>query len=111
MLHRTGGIRQMVESFARGARNARELGFDGVEVHGAHGYILDAFLWEALNLREDEYDGGSLERRTRFAVEVISGIRAAVGPRFPVILRISQWKQQGYSARLAGRIRRHCRGS
>jgi 2,4-dienoyl-CoA reductase-like NADH-dependent reductase (Old Yellow Enzyme family) len=96
----TSGIREIVESFARGARSARELGFDGVEIHGAHGYILDAFLWEALNLREDEY-GGSLERRTRFAVEVISAIRAAVGPDFPVILRISQWKQQDYSARLA----------
>jgi 2,4-dienoyl-CoA reductase-like NADH-dependent reductase (Old Yellow Enzyme family) len=93
-------IREVVASFARAAANARELGFDGVEVHGAHGYILDAFLWEPLNARVDEY-GGSVERRSRFAVEVTAAIRSAVGPDFPLVLRISQWKQQDYSARLA----------
>jgi 2,4-dienoyl-CoA reductase-like NADH-dependent reductase (Old Yellow Enzyme family) len=93
-------IREIVDSFARAAAAARELGFDGLEVHGAHGYILDAFLWEGLNRREDEY-GGDVARRTRFAVEVIAAIRAAVGPGFPVILRVSQWKQQDYAARLA----------
>jgi 2,4-dienoyl-CoA reductase-like NADH-dependent reductase (Old Yellow Enzyme family) len=93
-------IREVVASFARAAANARDLGFDGVEVHGAHGYILDAFLWEPLNARGDEY-GGSVERRSRFAVEVMAAIRSAVGPDFPLVLRISQWKQQDYSARLA----------
>jgi 2,4-dienoyl-CoA reductase-like NADH-dependent reductase (Old Yellow Enzyme family) len=93
-------IREIVDSFARAAAQARELGFDGVEVHGAHGYILDAFLWEPLNDRADDY-GGDVERRGRFAREVIAAIRSAVGPGFPVVLRISQWKQQDYSARLA----------
>jgi 2,4-dienoyl-CoA reductase-like NADH-dependent reductase (Old Yellow Enzyme family) len=93
-------IREVVDSFARGAADARELGFDAVEIHGAHGYILDAFLWDALNRRDDEY-GGSVERRTRFAVEVVRAVRCAVGAGFPVILRISQWKQQDYGARLA----------
>jgi len=93
-------IREIADSYARAAENARAIGFDAVEVHGAHGYLLDQFLWAALNLRDDEYGGDAVER-TRFAVEVVAAIRAAVGPDFPVILRISQWKQQDYSARLA----------
>jgi 2,4-dienoyl-CoA reductase-like NADH-dependent reductase (Old Yellow Enzyme family) len=93
-------IRAIIDSFARAAAAARELGFDGLELHGAHGYILDQFLWAPLNHRSDEY-GGDAVARTRFAVELIAGVRAAVGPDFPVILRISQWKQQDYKARLA----------
>jgi 2,4-dienoyl-CoA reductase-like NADH-dependent reductase (Old Yellow Enzyme family) len=93
-------IKEVVDSFARGAASARELGFDGVEIHGAHGYIVDQFLWEALNKRNDEYGGGAAQR-ARFAVEMVEAVRAAVGSGFPVILRISQWKQQQYSARLA----------
>lgn len=93
-------IRSIIASFARAAGEARALGFDAVEVHGAHGYILDAFLWEGMNLRDDAY-GGDLERRSHFAAEVIRGIRGAVGSDFPIIMRVSQWKQQDYSARLA----------
>lgn len=93
-------IADIIDSFARAAASARALGFDAVEVHGAHGYIVDQFLWGALNLREDEYGGDAVER-TRFAVELVQAVRAAVGPDFPVILRVSQWKQQDYAARLA----------
>jgi 2,4-dienoyl-CoA reductase-like NADH-dependent reductase (Old Yellow Enzyme family) len=93
-------IKEVIGSFARGAVAARELGFDGIEIHGAHGYIVDQFLWDALNKRDDEYGGDAIQR-TRFAVELIEAVRAAVGPGFPLILRISQWKQQQYSARLA----------
>lgn len=93
-------VQAVIDSFARAARWARELGFDGVEIHGAHGYILDQFLWAPLNQRTDEYGGGPIER-TRFAVEVVSAVRREVGPDYPLILRISQWKQQDYSARLA----------
>jgi 2,4-dienoyl-CoA reductase-like NADH-dependent reductase (Old Yellow Enzyme family) len=93
-------IRVIQESFARAAADARRLGFDGVEIHGAHGYILDQFLWGALNCREDEY-GGDAVARTRFVVELVSLARAEVGPDFPIILRVSQWKQQDYAARLA----------
>jgi 2,4-dienoyl-CoA reductase-like NADH-dependent reductase (Old Yellow Enzyme family) len=93
-------IRAIHDSFARAATDARELGFDGVEIHGAHGYILDQFLWSELNRRDDEY-GGDAVQRTRFSVELIETVRAAVGPDFPIILRISQWKQQDYDARLA----------
>lgn len=93
-------IESIKDSFARAAVAARELGFDGCEIHGAHGYILDQFLWGPLNTRDDEYGGDDVER-TRFAVELISRIRAEVGPDFPIILRISQWKQQDYKAKLA----------
>jgi 2,4-dienoyl-CoA reductase-like NADH-dependent reductase (Old Yellow Enzyme family) len=94
------GIEAIKDSFARGAADARALGFDGIEIHGAHGYILDQFLWDALNRRDDEYGGDAIER-TRFAVELIERVRVEVGTDFPIILRISQWKQQDYKARLA----------
>ncbi len=93
-------IEAIKDSFARAAVAAREIGFDGCEIHGAHGYILDQFLWEPLNRRDDEYGGDDIER-VRFAVELIERVRAAVGPDFPIILRISQWKQQDYKAKLA----------
>lgn len=93
-------IREIADSYARASESARKVGFDAVEVHGAHGYLIDQFLWDALNLRDDEYGGDPVDR-TRFAVEVVSAIRAAIGPDFPLILRISQWKQQDYAARLA----------
>ena len=92
-------IDDVVQAFAQGAADARALGFDAVEIHGAHGYLIDQFFWEGTNQRDDEY-GGSLQRRSRFAIEVITAVRAAVGPEFPVILRWSQWKQQDFSARL-----------
>ena len=93
-------IQDIVARYAEAARAAQDLGFDGVEVHGAHGYLIDQFLWSALNQRDDGY-GGDAVGRTRFAAEVIAAIRNAVGPDFPIILRISQWKQQDYGARLA----------
>jgi 2,4-dienoyl-CoA reductase-like NADH-dependent reductase (Old Yellow Enzyme family) len=71
-----------------------------VEIHGAHGYLLDQFLWEGTNRRDDEY-GGSIAKRGRFVVEIIQACREAVGPDFPISLRYSQWKQQDYGARLA----------
>jgi len=93
-------IDDVVASFASAAKNARELGFDGLELHGAHGYIIDQFFWEVTNQRSDDF-GGSLEKRTRFAVEIIKACRAAVGPDFPIVLRYSQWKLGIYDARLA----------
>ena len=93
-------IREVIDSFARAAAAAREAGFDAVEIHAAHGYLIDQFLWSELNQRSDEY-GGDAVQRTRFAVELFSAVRAAVGPGFPVIARVSQWKQQDYAARLA----------
>jgi 2,4-dienoyl-CoA reductase-like NADH-dependent reductase (Old Yellow Enzyme family) len=92
-------IDEVVASFAQAALDAKNVGFDGVEVHGAHGYLVDQFFWEGTNQRVDGY-GGSLENRTRFGVEIVQAIRAAVGNDFPIIFRFSQWKQQDYHAKL-----------
>ncbi|MGN7760263.1 NADH:flavin oxidoreductase [Paenibacillus sp. 22594] len=90
----------IVAAFARAAADAKAAGFDGIELHGAHGYLIDQFFWEKTNKRTDEY-GGDLEARTTFAVEIIDACRRAVGPDFPIILRFSQWKSGDYSAKLA----------
>jgi 2,4-dienoyl-CoA reductase-like NADH-dependent reductase (Old Yellow Enzyme family) len=93
-------IDDVIAGFAKSAGYARNLGFDGVEIHGAHGYIIDQFFWEGTNRREDAY-GGSIEKRTRFAQEIIAAVRQAVGSDFPILLRFSQWKQQDFAAKLA----------
>ncbi|MFK8019320.1 MAG: NADH:flavin oxidoreductase [Pseudomonadales bacterium] len=93
-------IDDVVQSFARGAANAKQLGFDAVELHGAHGYLIDQFFWEGTNQRTDEY-GGSMAKRSRFAIEIIKAAREAVGPDFPILLRWSQWKSQDFDAKLA----------
>ncbi|MFC4102693.1 oxidoreductase [Paenibacillus xanthanilyticus] len=84
-------IRAVIESFAQAAIRAKQIGFDGVEVHAANGYLLDQFITDYTNRRTDEY-GGSTERRIRFVVEVLEAIRAAVGPDYLVGVRISQGK-------------------
>jgi 2,4-dienoyl-CoA reductase-like NADH-dependent reductase (Old Yellow Enzyme family) len=93
-------IDNVVRAFGEAAASAERLGFDGVEVHGAHGYLLDQFFWDVTNQRTDGY-GGDLVARTRFAVEVIREIRRKVSSKFPVCLRFSQWKLQDYNAKLA----------
>jgi 2,4-dienoyl-CoA reductase-like NADH-dependent reductase (Old Yellow Enzyme family) len=90
----------VIEAFAKGAQSAKELGFDGVELHGAHGYLIDQFFWERTNQRSDKY-GGDLVSRTRFGVEIITEVRRRVGLDFPVVLRYSQWKLQDFDAKLA----------
>ncbi|WP_441296431.1 oxidoreductase, partial [Bacillus spizizenii] len=84
-------IEQVIQAYADAAANAKRLGFDGVEIHGAHGYLIDQFLWERTNRRTDEY-GGDMLKRARFAIEVVKAVRQAVGPDFPVAIRLSQWK-------------------
>jgi len=71
-------IKDVINAFAQAAKDAQAIGMDGVEIHGAHGYLVDQFFWEGSNQRTDEYGG----------------------PDFPIILRFSQWKQQDYTARL-----------
>ncbi|MGV0714739.1 NADH:flavin oxidoreductase [Mycolicibacterium sp. XJ662] len=97
---RTDELTQLAQLYAQSAVTAREVGFDAVELHGAHGYLLDEFFWERTNLRTDGY-GGSLAARTRFPAEVVAAVRAAVGPDFPVIFRFSQWKGTDYTATIA----------
>ncbi len=93
-------IADVAESYARAAHSAELAGFDGVEIHGAHGYLPDQFLWAQSNHRTDEY-GGSLEQRSRFAIELVQAIRRRVSADFPVIFRFSQWKMSDYKARIA----------
>jgi len=90
----------LVDAYARGAAAAHRLGFDGIELHGAHGYLIDQFFWEGTNRRTDRW-GGDLARRTRFAAEVVRACRRATAPDFPILLRFSQWKIPVYDARLA----------
>nr|WP_202538119.1 NADH:flavin oxidoreductase [Streptomyces sp. SID8379] len=90
----------VVAAFAQAAADAERIGFDGVELHGAHGYLLDQFLWEGTNRRTDGY-GGDPVARTKFAEEIVAAVRAKVSPDFPILFRYSQWKQQDYKARLA----------
>jgi len=94
-------IADTVAAFARAAADAKRLGFDVVELHGAHGYLIDQFFWSGTNTRTDRYGGATLKERARFAAEVVKAVRDAVGPGYPVILRLSQWKQQDVAARLA----------
>jgi 2,4-dienoyl-CoA reductase-like NADH-dependent reductase (Old Yellow Enzyme family) len=91
---------EIIASFIRAAVLAKDLGFDGAELHGAHGYLFDQFFWTNTNRRQDAY-GGDLNGRARFAHEVVAGIRDAVGPEFPLLLRISQWKSRHYDERIA----------
>ena len=93
-------IADVIAGFAKSARYAKDLGFDGVELHGAHGYLIDQFFWEGTNQRDDKY-GGSLGARANFAADVTRAVRKEVGSDFPILLRFSQWKQQDFAARLA----------
>jgi 2,4-dienoyl-CoA reductase-like NADH-dependent reductase (Old Yellow Enzyme family) len=92
-------IEDVIAAFAQAAADAKALGFDAVEIHGAHGYLIDEFFWEKSNCRHDNY-GGSLVNRTRFASKIIRAVRLRVGSNFPIIFRFSQWKQQDYDAKL-----------
>ena len=93
-------IDDTIAAFATAAGNAMKLGFDGVELHGAHSYIIDQFFWSVTNQRTDQY-GGDLPQRTRFAVEVIQAVRAAIGPDFPVVFLFSEWEQGDYRHQMA----------
>ena len=94
-------IADTIAAFGRAAADAKRLGFDTVEIHGAHGYLIDQFFWEATNLRTDIYGGKTLSERTRFAVEVIKEIRRQVGDDFALIIRLSQFKPSAYTNKLA----------
>ncbi|WP_035806412.1 NADH:flavin oxidoreductase [Kitasatospora mediocidica] len=90
----------VIAAFAAAAGAAEARGFDGIELHGAHGYLIDQFLWAHTNRRTDGY-GGDLVSRTRFAAEIVAACRSAVSADFPIIFRMSQWKMGDYRARIA----------
>ena len=93
-------IDAVIDAFTTAAVDAQRLGFDGVELHGAHGYLIDQFFWGHTNRRTDRY-GATNKDRGRFAGEIVAEIRRRTGPDYPILLRISQWKQQNYAARMA----------
>lgn len=88
----------LVASYVESATLAKNLGFDGLELHGAHGYLLDQFFWATTNHREDS---GTLRGRAAFPARVVAAVREAVGPDFPIIYRYSQWKGVDYGAKIA----------
>jgi len=93
-------IADTIAAFIAAAGTAKEIGFDAVELHGAHGYLIDQFLWAQTNRRTDCY-GGNIEGRAKFGADIIRGVRARVGADFPIIMRFSQLKLKDYAARLA----------
>jgi len=93
-------IAETIAAYVSAAETAQALGFDGVEIHAGHGYLLDQFLWSATNLRTDGWGGETLSQRSRFPLEIVRAVRAAVGPDFALLLRISQWKSADLTARL-----------
>lgn len=93
-------IADVIAAYARSARNAIAVGFDGIAIHGAHGYLPDVFFWAETNRRTDRW-GGSIARRATFAAEFVRAIRREIGPDKPIIFRFSQWKQQDVKAKLA----------
>jgi 2,4-dienoyl-CoA reductase-like NADH-dependent reductase (Old Yellow Enzyme family) len=92
-------VLDMAQAYADAARDAKRLGFDCIELHGAHAYLIDEFFWERTNQRTDRF-GGSLVKRAEFAAETIRRCRAAIGD-LPMIIRISQWKSSDYNAKIA----------
>lgn len=97
----TDQIGQVRAAFVNAARLARDAGFDGVEIHGANGYLLDEFLTDYMNVRTDAY-GGSVTNRIRLATEVCADVAAAVGADMAVGIRISQGKVSDNHHRWAG---------
>ena len=93
-------IKETIDAYASDAKICQDLGFDGVEIHGAHGYLIDNFLWGGTNIREDSY-GGSIGKRSQFVSDIIKAVKENVDSTFIVGLRFSQWKQHDFSAKLA----------
>ncbi len=94
-------VADAIRAFAEAAANAKAIGFDAIELHGAHGYLIDQFFWDGTNVREDAYGSKDLPGRARFAADILRAVRKAVGPDYPVIIRVSQWKQQDFTVKMA----------
>ncbi len=94
-------IADAIAAYGQAAADAKEFGFDCVEIHGAHGYLIDQFFWDETNERTDNYGGKTLPERSRFGIEVVKEVRKRVGDDFAVIIRLSQFKQSAYDFKLA----------
>lgn len=93
-------VEDLIQNYVKDIEIIKALGFDGVELHGAHGYMIDQFFWKDTNIRKDQF-GKEADLRTKFVCEIVSRARKLVGKDYPIMLRFSQWKQQDYEARLA----------
>jgi len=91
-------IDEVIDAYAKAAVSAKDLGFDGVELHGGHGYLLDQFFWAQSNIRTDRY-GGSVADRATLAVDIVREIKRRTGDTFPVVLRFSQFKMHDFMAK------------
>jgi 2,4-dienoyl-CoA reductase (NADPH2) len=87
-------IESIIYRFAKGSRNARDAGFDCVEIHGAHRYLPCQFTYPGTNKRTDKY-GGNLENRMKFGIDLVTAVRAWVGPDFPIVFRLGALEQKG----------------
>jgi 2,4-dienoyl-CoA reductase-like NADH-dependent reductase (Old Yellow Enzyme family) len=94
-------IEETIRAFGDAAASAQAIGCDGIQIHGAHGYLVDQFFWDATNRRDDAFGGADLLARSRFALDIVRECRAQTSPDFPISFRFSQWKQQDFAARLA----------
>lgn len=94
-------IADTIAAFGRTAADAVRLGFDAIEIHGAHGYLIDDFFWKVSNSRDDAWGGKTLRARTRFGVEVVRAVRTAMPGDMPLTFRLSQWKGLDFDARVA----------
>ncbi|WP_407315396.1 NADH:flavin oxidoreductase [Pseudomonas sp. nanlin1] len=97
---RDSDIADTIAAFANAAAQAQRIGFDTVEIHAAHGHLIDQFAWAFTNRRTDAW-GGNMSGRSRFAAEIVRAVREATGPDFPIIMRLSQWKIGHYEAKVA----------
>jgi 2,4-dienoyl-CoA reductase-like NADH-dependent reductase (Old Yellow Enzyme family) len=93
-------LEEIKGAYANAAVIAQQSGFSGVEIHGAHGFLLDQFLWAETNKRVDRYGGATVLERARFPLEIVAAVRAAVGPDYPISYRYSQWKEVAFEARI-----------
>lgn len=90
-----------IRAYGDAATLATSIGFDAIEIHGAHGFLIDQFFWNGTNTRDDRWGGPSIGERTAFATQVVKAVREAIGPERPLFMKVSQWKEQDYSAKLA----------
>lgn len=97
----TRELGEIRDGYVRSALIAQGIGASGVEVHSAHGYFLDQFLWAETNRRTDGYGGDDIRDRVRYPAEIVAAIRDATGPDFVISFRFSQWKEVNYEAKIA----------
>jgi len=105
----TAEVMELIQDFARAAKNALLAGFDAVEIHAAHGYLIHQFLSPITNKRTDEF-GGSLENRARFLVEIVKAVRAEIGEIMPIFVRFSatDYRQDGWDVAQTAQVAKWC---